>query len=224
MNPSYFKSSEEIQKKIGEHTLFGAIQVYTLESLPENIDLHAVLRVIEEKIPRIFFHDIDSIFIGQFKEFYEKNINAFYSDGAIFATNHQESDEDLLNDIVHEIAHSVERMFPEHIYDEHLEGEFLTKRKKLFHRLKAEGHHFDPQPFLEVGFSTEFDEFLYMEVGYPLLTSLTFDLFNSPYAITSLQEYWANGFEGFFVADPYRIKSISPEVYNKITTLINKYR
>lgn len=212
-----------MQHNLGEHVLFGTIRVYTIEPLPEELDLYSVLKGIEEKIPKIFFHDIDSIFIGQFKEFAERDINAFYSDGAIFVTNHQDDEGDLLDDIVHEAAHSVERMFPEHIYDELLEREFLLKRKTLFSRLGAEGWRLDLEDFLEVKYSPEFDNMLYVEIGYPLLASLTFDLFNSPYAATSLQEYWANGFEGFFTKDPYRIKSISPQIYKKITTLIDNH-
>jgi len=217
------KSSKEAQRELGEYTLFGSTRVYTIEPLPEDLDLHFVLDTIEKKIPKVFFYDIDSIFIGQFKEFVERDVNAFYSDGAIFVTNHQDDEQDLLDDIVHEAAHAVERVFPEYIYDGHLEREFLLKRKTLFHRLQSDKHSVDIDSFLDVKYSREFDEFLYLEIGYPLLTSLTFDLFNSPYAITSLQEYWANGFEGFFTGDPMRIKSISPEIYKKIVTLTDKH-
>jgi len=224
VSSNYLKSSRAARKDLGEYTLFGKINVYTLAPVPEVVDVSYVLDVIEEKIPSVFFHDIDSIFIGEFKEFVERDVNAFYSDGAIFVTNWQDSNEDLLDDIVHEAAHAVWRMFPEYIYDDNLEQEFFGKRKRLFHRLRGEGWKISIGPFLKMEYSKEFDEFLYMEIGYPILTNLTFDLFNSPYGITSFQEYWANGFEGFFVDDPYRIKSISPEIYNKITTLINKYR
>ena len=44
----------------------------------------------------------------------------------------------------------------------------------------------------------EFDEFLYKTVGYDLLRDLTVELFVSPYAATSLREYFANGFEHYF--------------------------
>ena len=201
-----FKSSAQAKKELGEHTLFGRVNIYTLQTLPENIDLQYVIETIEERVPSVFFHDIDSIFIGYFKEFEERDINAFYSDGALFITNEQMNDEDLLDDIVHETAHAVERMFPE------------------YHRLKSEGWDIDLDDFVQVGYSTELDQFFYMEVGYPAMSSLTVDLFNSPYGATSIQEYWANGFEGFFLKNPQRIRKISPQIYNKMTTLINKYR
>ena len=218
------KSSEQARKELGEHSLFGKVNVYTLQPLPDHIDLEYIIETLEKKIPSVFFHDIDSIFIGYFKEFAERDINAFYSDGALFITNEQMTEEDLLDDIVHETAHAVERMFPEYIYDELLEAEFAGKRKRLFQRLKSDGWGVDLDDFVQVGYSKHFDDFLYKEVGYPVLSAHTTDLFNSPYGATSIQEYWANGFEGFFLKSPQRIEKISPEIYNKITTLINKYR
>lgn len=224
MSGPYFKSSQDARQLLGEHVLFGKINVYTMAPLPEYVDLDYVLEVIEDTVPSMFFHNVDSIFIGEFKEFSERSVNAFYADGAIFVTNSQDSDEDLLDDIVHEVAHAVEKVYPQYFYDESLEHEFLSKRKKLWHRLKAEDIDLHQKQgverFMDPAYSKEFDHFLYLEIGYPILTSLTFDLFNSPYAITSLQEYWANGFEAFYTGDALRIKSLSPEIYKKIAALV----
>jgi hypothetical protein len=219
-----FQSSKEAKNTLGEHSLFNRVNVYTLQQLPDHIDLQYVLDTIEERVPQVFFHDVDSVFIGHFPEFEERDVNAFYSDGALFITNHQTTDEDLLDDIVHETAHAVERMFPEFIYDHGMQVEFVGKRKRLFHRLKDTEHDVDMDDFVKIGYSREFDEFLYMEIGYPVLAAMTTDLFNSPYAATSIQEYWANGFEGFFLKGPERIKKISPQIYKKITSLVNKYK
>jgi len=104
------KSSKQAKKELGEYSLFGRVNVYTLQPLPEHIDLGYVIETVEEKVPPVFFHDIDSIFIGHFKEFDENDSNAFYSDGALFITNDQTTNEDLLDDIVHETAHAVERI------------------------------------------------------------------------------------------------------------------
>lgn len=219
-----FKDGKQARRDLGEHTLFGSTHIYTLEDLPESVDLDSVIRVLEAKVPRVFFHEIDAIYIGQFKEFYERGINAFYSDGALFITNNQDSDEDLLDDIIHEVAHSVERMAPEYIYDLALEREFITKRKTLYHRLRADDWNIDLRDFIQPQYSEEFDDLLHQEIGYPILAGLTYDLFNSPYAITSLQEYWANGFEGFYVKDPLKIKALSPQIYEKIVTLTNNHK
>lgn len=219
-----FKTSDQAREVLGEYLLFGKINVYTLRSLPDHIDLQAVLDAIEERIPQVFFHNIDSIYIGHFEEFEKNSVNAFYSHGALFITNEQSSQEDLLDDIVHESAHAVEKMFPEYIYDISLESEFLSKREQLFNRLKRENWNVEISQFLDIKYTKEFDELLYMEIGYPLLASLTYDLFNSPYGITSIQEYWANGFEAYFLGDAQKIKSLSPQIYKKIIAIIEKYK
>ena len=68
-------------------------------------------------------------------------------------------------------------------------------------------------------FAENFDEFLYKEVGYDLLNRLVTGLFASPYAATSLREYFANGFEYFFCKDSQYLQKISPKLYSKILNL-----
>jgi hypothetical protein len=59
----------------------------------------------------------------------EKGVNALYEDGAIYITNNQTDEMDMIDDIVHELAHSVENNFPDVIYgDGKLEAEFLRKK------------------------------------------------------------------------------------------------
>ena len=66
----------------------------------------------------------------------------------------------------------------------------------------------------------KFDEFLSDEVGYPTLLSITMGLFVSPYGATSLSEYFANGFEFYFLKDPGYVSKISPKLYEKIENLV----
>ena len=49
-------------------------------------------------------------------------------------------------------------------------------------------------------------------------------LINSPYAITSLREYFANGFEAYFLDVDNRnsLKNTSPVLYEKIANLANE--
>jgi len=46
-------------------------------------------------------------------------------------------------------------------------------------------------------------------------------LFVSPYGATSIQEYFANGFEKYYLDNPGRVRIISPVLYEKITEIIN---
>ena len=68
-------------------------------------------------------------------------------------------------------------------------------------------------------YTKEFDEFLSETVGYPVLLSLTMGLYLSPYGATSLQEYFANGFEKYYLESPHTVRDISPELYKSIEWL-----
>jgi len=85
--------------------------------------------------------------------------------------------------------------------------------------LKQEGFDIGIENYENVQYSRTFDEFLYKNVGYKLLTNITVGLFASPYAITSLREYFANGVEAFYIKDANSLKNISPVLYNKILKL-----
>ena len=63
---------------------------------------------------------------------------------------------------------------------------------------------------------------MYSDIGYDKLRLITPELFYSPYAITSLREYWANGFENYLLGDRAALKDISPVLYRKIYNLFEK--
>jgi hypothetical protein len=145
-----------------------------------------------------------------------------YKDSSIYATNKQDSEEDLLDDLIHEVAHSVEETFTGQIYsDNKIKNEFLQKRKEMWIRLKNHGFENNLENFLNINYVEKFDMFLYKQVGYKILASVTTNLFYSAYAATSIREYFANGFEAFFMKrDVSRIKKISPELFKKLSELI----
>ena len=88
--------------------------------------------------------------------------------------------------------------------------------------MKAKGYEFELEQFLNTDYDLSFDEMLYKNVGYPMLSVLTSDIFYSPYAATSLREYFANGFEAFFMKEKiYMLKSISPVLYKKMINLLD---
>ena len=103
--------------------------------------------------------------------------------------------------------------------DSELNSEFLGKRIRLKSILDAEGIEAE-YDFTNLEYDPEFDKFLYEEIGYPTLRALTNGLFHTPYAITSLREYWASGFEDYFLGDRELLKRISPRLFNKIEGVI----
>ena len=204
-----------------ERYIYGDILVLLKDPVPHYIDLDSCLVSIEEMIPRHLVYGLDSIFIGNFPEFAERQINALYKDGAIYVTNDLETDEDFTEDVIHEIAHLVESTYGPVIYqDEKVAREFLGKRQKLFYILKEHGFKVSPKDFMNLDYSFDFDMFLLKQVGYEMLTQLTIGLFLTPYGATSLREYFAESFETLFIRDAKAVKELTPACYEKISDLL----
>ena len=151
----------------------------------------------------------------------EREINAYYEDGAIYVTNDQDEEMDMIDDIIHELAHAVERNNDELIYGSGaLQSEFTAKRKNLTTRLKE---MYDvPRDFnVNIEFDQDIDDFLYKVVGYDILNQLVVNIFVSGYAATSVSEYFARGFEEYFIGDKDTLKQLSPVLYRIIDELVH---
>ena len=128
----------------------------------------------------------------------------------------------MIDDIIHEMAHAAEELYLDLIYGDGLiEQEFKGKRIRLYYLLNEEGFDIDLKTFEEISYSYDFDNLLYKEIGYPILATLTSGLFVSPYGATSIREYFANGFEEFFLGDRGYLKRISPQLFTKIMEITN---
>ena len=81
--------------------------------------------------------DIDAIYIGEFDLLEQRDISALYYHDTIYITNDQENENDIFDDLIHEIAHAIESSKKEYIYgDLELEREFMKKRRQvIFHLL-----------------------------------------------------------------------------------------
>ena len=151
--------------------------------------------------------------------------NAKYKDNALYITNDQDNENDMMDDVIHEVAHAVEEQFENQIYDDFtVESEFKSKRQTLYHLLDQEGFEPSAEKFDNTEYDKHFDHYLYNVVEYPTLSTLTTGLFYSPYSITSLREYFANGFENYFLRDQSYLKKTSPALYSKIVDLLHGHR
>ncbi len=186
-----------------------------------DVSIKSVLMKISPKIPSYFLTNVDIIYVGDFEFFKERDIQAMYENSCIFVTNQQDSIDDMCDDIVHEIAHSLEEVYREMIYsDGKLEREFLNKRKQLYSTLKSEGYEVDLVNFMEPSYVEDFDQLLYKEIGYSALRMLSASIFYSPYAATSLREYFANGFEALYYYRDYDfINKHCPQLFIKLSNL-----
>jgi len=219
---NYIKTSSTRALAESKERLLHGKNVFISEELPADVNIDYVLKSVETIIPLHLMHLVDTIYVGSFPFLKERDMNALYNEGALYVSNEQDNEDDMIDDLVHEIAHAVEDLFPDEIYsDQEVENEFLGKRKRMCDMLNSEGHKTPNDLCADLEYNKEFDSFLYKSVGYEKLVNITMGLFNSPYGATSLKEYFANGFEAYYIGDRIYLNKISPYLYNKIENLDN---
>jgi hypothetical protein len=221
MNNYIKKSHNKTMKERKEFTIFGNIQVFVKDALPDDIDLTNVIMDLEDSIPAHLFYEVETVLVGKFKEVEDRGLRAVYLDGGIYVTNEQPSEEQLFEDIVHEVAHAVEKMFEAEIYsDDKVEKEYLGKKKRFLDLLSAGGVKVPSRLRYETEYSKLFDEFLFYQLGYDAVAPYCQGLFLSPYSSVSISEYFATAFEFYFVqSDPTYVRKISPELFEKLNKI-----
>lgn len=206
-------------KNLRDSWSLNGIQIFIKDKLPKEFDMKFVVNFINSRIPNHLMKGVDVIYIGEFEEMERRDINAFFEDGAIYVTNIQDNEMDMIDDIIHEIAHAVEREYTNQIYSGSIEKEFIGKRERLYFILKGEDYEVSPVFKIKTEYDREIDDFLYHEVGYENLNMLVNGLFVSAYASTSLSEYFARGFEEYFMGDINYLRKLCPVLYNILGSL-----
>ena len=210
------QQASKSKKKLNQYNIHGKPFVF-IEPFKNDINLDYIKKTIETLTPDFFFDNVDSFLVGYADEFFkgDREYNAMFKDGAIYLSPDQDNEKDLLDDILHELAHAVEKRNEEEIYgDGRLEREFLAKRNTLYHLLDDE--NYDIEDYENPEYDYKFDQHLYKGIGYDKLRTISSGLFYSPYAITALREYWANGFENYLLGNKNKLKELSPILYDKI--------
>ena len=215
------KIREQQNKTIDFYTPYGTHVYFKDEMLNDGVSVEAAVAKYEALLPRHLLSCIEMIIFGDFEQFHERGINAFYDANTIFISNLQDDEADILDDLIHELSHGVEEQYGYQIYsDQKIYNEFLNKRMHLYKILWEMGYKAPRTFFQDVEFSREFDDFLHKQVGYDKLSGVIQGLFISPYAATSLREYFATAFTDFYMDPNHKfLKTISPVVYEKILML-----
>ena len=146
----------------------GGIHVFFKEAMVDtSVDMEKVVARVENTLPAHLLAEVEMIILGWFDEFEERSINAFYRDGALYLSNLQSDENDTCDDVIHEIAHSLEAPYGYEIYgDQKLKDEFLRKRIHLHDILWASSYRIPKNLFLNPEYDKDFDMALYKKIGY----------------------------------------------------------
>lgn len=181
-----------------------------------------------QKLPKELFEDIDTILFGTFEELIERQVTSLYLEGAIYIDQSVDDPDVIFSSIVHEMAHSLEDKYSSEVYaDKIFESEYLGKKQMMLSLLRSYDYEIPKeveQTIADPSYSEIFDNFLYKNIGYMDLSKFTSGLFITPYAATSIQEYFANGVEHYFSKDTFALKKLCPRLYDTIETLLEYIR
>ena len=220
----WIEESIKKSKRMRDEFMLNGVTVFVKDALPEHVSGEFIFDYVGSRVPSYLMSNVEIIYVGQFPEMEERDINAFYENDAIYVTNEQDDEMDMIEDIIHEISHAVEKYNGELIYgDGGLQREFVAKRKRLSQLLSQ---RYDVPNDFNVNFHYDraIDEFLYRDVGYDALNQICVGIFPSAYAATSLSEYWAKGFEELFIGDTNKLKQLCPVLYNRLALLIKELK
>jgi|TARA_R110002020_G_scaffold72542_4_gene186641 hypothetical protein len=222
----YIKTSAEktLNERSEYHLISSGTPLNIIEKFPPHININKILKLIKKNIPNVFFDVIEGIYVGDFKELKKRNIQAMFKDGVVYVSSFKNvpyvSEELIVSDICHELGHGLEDQFGREIYsDGKIESEYEGKKKKLLSLLKYDGYNLNPNMFFSDEKVDEFDNFLFNDLTYDKLSYYIAGLFTSPYSVTSIREYFANGLEDYLLGDREYLKKTSPSLYKKINNL-----
>ena len=91
-------------KEMKDQYKINEIDVFIKDQLPSEVDPNFIFKYISARVPFYLMRDVEIIYIGHFPEMEQREINAFYEDGAIYVTNEQEDEMDMIEDIIHELV------------------------------------------------------------------------------------------------------------------------
>ena len=220
----WVQESIKRSQRMKDQFVVNHVSVFIKDMLPKGVSPEFVFDYVSSRIPFVLTKNIDVIYVGQFPEMKERDINAYFDNDAIYVTNEQDDEMDMIEDIIHEISHAVEHYNRDFIYgDGKLQREFIAKRKRLSALLSQK--YEVPSDFnVNFEYDRAIDDFLYRDVGYDALNQICVGIFSSAYAATSVSEYWAKGFEELFIGERSSIKELSPVLYSKMISLIKELK
>ncbi len=210
-------------KVIQENMSINQVDIDIDSSIPDNVNVSKVLTTFRGSLPRGYFKKLNGIKVIDLEEFDQRNISAKYSadDKTLYiSAERQDSNSDMLDDLMHEMGHHAETLYGDFIYgDNAIKDEFLMKRMQLRFELGSDGYDYTQFDFKNTEFDPELDVYLYKRVGKEKLKMMTAGIFVRPYQSLSIREYFAVGFEQYYLGNHKTLHRDCPVLYKRVEEL-----
>lgn len=193
--------------------------------LQKDIDIEKVMGLLRSNLPVSSYVGINNVYFGEFDILKKRSLTALHHKNNIYISSEElTSEKEILDDLVHEFAHRFEENNSEKIYEDgKIINEYLGKMNRLHDLItqdyNLEEHGLSYFDFINTEFEPKLDKFFYETVGYTEIENMAPTLFIRPYAATSVREYFATGFEDYYLEGGLQLKKISPILHSRIEML-----
>jgi len=215
-------------KMIQENVSINQVDIDIDSEIPDNVNVAKVLTTFRGSLPKGYFKKLNGIKVLNLEEFDQRNISAKYSadDRILYiSAERQDSNADMLDDLLHEMGHHAETLYGDFIYgDGAIKDEFIMKRMQLRFELGSDGYDYAQFDFKDVEYNPELDDYLYKRIGKEKLKMMTAGMFIRPYQSLSIREYFAVGFEQFYLGNHKTLHRDCPVLYKRMSELDHKVK
>jgi len=201
------------------------VEFVVKDKLHDDINIEKIMGLLRSNLPISSYIGIKNVYFGEFDILTKRKLTALHhKDNIYIDSTKAKHEKDVIDDLVHEFAHRFEENNSEKIYEDgKIINEYLGKMNRL-HDLITQDYDLDYFgmsyfDFINTEYDPKFDKFLYEKVGYTEIENMAPTLFIRPYAATSVREYFATGFEDYYLEGGLQLKKISPILYSRIELL-----
>lgn len=193
-----------------------------------NLDLEE-FKIAAFNLPSYLYQNITRIYIHDSSQMTSKNIDSVYSNGIIEINSVKCKDiKTTMKLLLHELYHANEDEIKIKFKDEYQDviREYINKRNVVLTKIKNVKILEAPKEeyFGGYEYNSDFDDYLCYTITYPMLYTRIFDIFPSPYAMTSIDEYIAVCFEVFLFENKDFVINYCPKISKLIESVLNEKR
>lgn len=193
----------------------------------KNLDLDlAEVKQALITLPKYLYSNTKTIYVHDAESLQSKQLDSLHNNNGTIEINANscKSIKNLLKLLIHELYHSLEldisRQFTEQYSN--TVNEYRANKTKVLGKIKSDPRLEKPSRYYYslIHYDSGFDDYLVNRITYPVLFNRITDLFCTPYALTSISEYIAIGFEVFLFENKEWVHIYNPMLYKLIDAIL----